>query len=88
MKVTLGKTYRDKITGYEGVATARCTYFTGCVQVTLEGSYSVEKNEMPSWWVDENRLELVRKVKAKKIAVKKKEPAGPQNSPAFRTRKA
>ncbi len=83
MKITLGKTYRDKINGLEGVATARAVYMTGCVQVTLEGPFNKDKNEMSSWWVDEDRLELVR-AKVKKIKVKN--PAGPQNSPPSRMR--
>ena len=85
--IKLGKTYRDKITGYEGVATAICKYLSGCVQVTLEGEYNKDKNEFPSWWIDESRLIPVRK-KEVKIKVKRKEPAGPQNAPAAQITKA
>ena len=76
-KIVLGKTYKDNITGFVGVATAVAKYLTGCTQATLEGEFSKDKNEIPSWWFDISRLELVKAKKKKKIN-KKDEPAGPQ----------
>lgn len=35
--VKLGETYRDGITGFEGVATGRFEYLHGCVRINLEG---------------------------------------------------
>jgi len=34
--VTLGEKYRDSITGFEGVATARYEFLHGCVRYCLE----------------------------------------------------
>lgn len=34
--VKLGETYRDSITGFEGVATGRFEYLHGCVRIDLE----------------------------------------------------
>lgn len=84
----LGKTYRDKFTGYQGIATARSKYLTGCVQIMIDSLYDAAKNEMPAWWIDESRLVLVKKIAKKKIKVKKRKPAGPQNAPVSRIRKA
>ncbi len=86
--VKLGTTYRDTITGYEGIATAICRYLSGCVQITLEGEYNKDKNEFPAWWVDETRLEHVRKKKDVKVTAKKDAPAGPQNTPGPQIGKA
>lgn len=36
--VTLGKRYRDKITEFEGVATARYEYLNGCYRIQLSGA--------------------------------------------------
>lgn len=35
MKIELGKRYRDAISGWEGVATARYEYMNGCVRYEL-----------------------------------------------------
>lgn len=51
--VQLGERYRDKITGFEGVATARSEYLYGCVRVGLEGALNGEPKEL---WFDEQRL--------------------------------
>ena len=54
MQATLGKKYRDKITGVEGIATARCEYLSGQIDVLLE---SERKGEVQRNWIDEARLE-------------------------------
>ena len=33
---TLGKRYRDKVTGFEGVAVSEHTYLQGCSRISLE----------------------------------------------------
>jgi hypothetical protein len=50
--VKLGETYRDPITGLEGVATARAEYLYGCVRVVLEGTGDLKDGV----WFDEQRL--------------------------------
>ena len=56
----LGNTYKDKITGFQGVASTVSFDLYGCVQVVLvppvDGS---EKKD--GHWFDVNRLERVRK---------------------------
>lgn len=56
--VTLGRTYRDHITGYVGVACGRHEYLTGCVRFALEAK--AEAGKVPDEAVfDEGRLEEV-----------------------------
>ncbi|WP_028003144.1 hypothetical protein [Sinorhizobium meliloti] len=54
---SLGATYRDKITGFEGVATGYVQYITGCNQVLLAPK-STDGTMKDSQWLDEQRLEL------------------------------
>ncbi len=35
MKITMGKTYEDGITGFKGVCTGIAQYLTGCTQMLL-----------------------------------------------------
>jgi len=52
-KITLGKSYYDTVTGFEGVATARCEYITGCAHVQLEALVDDKPTEA---WFDLTRL--------------------------------
>jgi hypothetical protein len=53
-----GYTWRDKITGFQGIATGYCTYITGCNQVCLNpGTRDGKLLDCP--WIDEDRLERV-----------------------------
>lgn len=54
--VTLGERYRDEISGFEGVATARYEYLHGCVRVQLEKGGGDGKPE--EFVFDEQRLVL------------------------------
>jgi hypothetical protein len=54
---TLGRQYRDKVLGVEGVAVASATYLTGCDQIQLAAR---DANGMPySQWFDVTRIEGV-----------------------------
>ena len=54
--VLLGGTYRDRVTGIEGVATARTDYLTACTRVLLE---VVKDGEVKDCWFDDLRLSQV-----------------------------
>lgn len=56
---TLGATYRDKITGFEGIATGYVQYITGCNQVLIAPKVSDGAMKAPEW-IDEQRLERNR----------------------------
>lgn len=53
----LGKKVRDKFTGYEGVATARCEYAQGKTRVLIERVN--DKGALTETWIDEDRLTVV-----------------------------
>lgn len=69
--VTLGELVKDQITGFTGVATARCLYLYGCerIQITSQ-KLTKEKNEPQQEWFDEAGVVKVGKgVKAKEVIV-------------------
>ena len=80
MKVELGKRYRDKVSGFEGVAVGVSSWLTGCNTVGLQPGTDKD-GKLPSLtWLDEIRLELVEGEPAKEIETKGN-PGGPQPTP-------
>ncbi len=74
VEIILGRKYRDRITGAEGVATSKTEWLTSCTRVGLEalkdGAVNVE-------YFDDMRLELVdRKPIVEFVAVDKSAPTG------------
>lgn len=63
--IELGRTYKDKITGFEGVATGYVQYITGCNQALLAKKAS-DDGTLKNTWFDEQRLDVM---KAKKIVI-------------------
>lgn len=57
MEKILGRTAKDKISGFEGVITARCEYLYGVPRIQLTGK-SVDSKEPMGYWVDEPQLEF------------------------------
>jgi hypothetical protein len=53
--VELGKKYRDKLTGYEGVATSKTEFIYGCTRIGLE---TLSGGEVKTSTFDEPSLEL------------------------------
>lgn len=78
-KFEFGAKVRDKVTGFEGVVTARCEYMTGCIQYVVVPTVDKDGKEGKSTWMDEARMELVPVEKEKIAVVKKKDSGGPQN---------
>ena len=63
MTVKFGKKYKDSVTGFEGVATARTEYMAGCARILLE---SITGDSIKEYWFDETRLEGVELTKEEK----------------------
>lgn len=61
MNIILGSKYRDKITGFEGVATGYVTYISGCNQVLIQPPIGKDKKPGEALWLDEQRLDQVGK---------------------------
>lgn len=57
-QIRLGASYRDTVTGFEGIATGRVEYLTGCEQVYLEGSREGGK-DASTCWADIDRVEFL-----------------------------
>lgn len=55
--IQLGKTYKDKITGFTGVATGFVQYISGCNQALIAPGVSPDGGMRDSQWVDQQRLE-------------------------------
>jgi hypothetical protein len=58
MEITLGKKYRDQLTGFEGIAVGYCEYITGCNQVLLVPRGNPSKRSEVEWF-DEQRLKHI-----------------------------
>lgn len=65
-KIELGATYKDVITGFEGVATGYVQYITGCNQALLVPPCDKSRKAPEACWYDEQRLSRTR---AKVIAI-------------------
>ena len=57
--IHLGKSYRDKITGFEGVATGHAQYISGCNQALLAPKVDADGGLRNSQWFDVQRLMVV-----------------------------
>lgn len=57
MKIQLGHTYRDVITGFTGVCTGYVQYLTGCNQALIAPKSKPDGSWCDSAWLDESRLE-------------------------------
>jgi hypothetical protein len=58
MKI-LGKKVKDKITGFEGIATSKHIYITGCNQYGVQPSIDKDGKIPDPKWFDEGRLEII-----------------------------
>ena len=54
--VVLGQQYRDNITGFSGVAVARCTYLNGCVRISLQPTVLKDGLPIDERYFDEQQL--------------------------------
>ncbi len=86
-EIKLGQKVRDKITGFEGIATAKTEFLNGCVQyeVTrkLKKGESITAESVQGISIDEQQLELI---KPKKKPIKKSDNGGKMRIKTFRFR--
>lgn len=59
MEIKLGNKVRDKVTGYEGVATARVEYLNGCVQFCVKPRVGSDGKMPDHEYIDVQQLEVV-----------------------------
>lgn len=58
-KKLLGFTLRDKVTGFQGVATGHVTYITGCDQLLLVPPVDKDGKIREAQWFDTQRCQLL-----------------------------
>lgn len=78
MEFRLGTRVRDKVTGIEGILTARSEFLNGCVRYTFQPPLDKEGKAPDERWVDVGQLEQVDDGIADKIEPKKT--GGPTSS--------
>lgn len=59
--IGLGATYRDIITGFEGIALGHVVYLSGCNQTLLAPKVNADGVAVQSCWYDDQRMELQEK---------------------------
>jgi len=74
MSGPMGKTAKDKITGFTGTITGRSEYINGCVHLMLEAKAKVGEKPVHAWF-DEDRCILTGRSNPQKRMTKK--PGGP-----------
>lgn len=57
-EIVLGMTFKDRITGFRGVATGFVRYLTGCNQALLAPTVDATGAMRESAWFDVQRLEV------------------------------
>jgi len=62
-KIILGDKVRDKVTGYEGIATSRTEFLNGCFQIEITPKMKKGNNlkieDMTGMAIDEQQLERI-----------------------------
>ena len=57
--IELGQRVRDKVTGFEGIATTRVEYLNGCIQYCVKPPM-IEPGKMPEGeYIDDMQLEII-----------------------------
>ena len=56
--IKLGQKVRDKVTGFEGITTARVRYLNGCIQFCVKPKV-VDGKMLEGEYIDDGQLEVV-----------------------------
>ena len=81
-QIKLGQKVKCMVTGFVGIATARCEYLNGCVQYCVIPRTNAKENKMPEGlYIDVGRLKVVGE--GVKVQPSKEVPGGPMpNTPS------
>lgn len=88
MKLELGMTAKDKITGFQGILVAKTEWLTGCIRWGVEPTSLKDSKPISVEWFDSDRIEVIDKKNYLEISKKTKSPigiatpGGPQNDPS------
>ena len=56
--IKLGQKVRDKVTGFEGMATAKVEYLNGCVQLCVKPK-AIDGKMLEGEYIDDSQLEII-----------------------------
>ena len=59
MKEVLGTEVKDRVTGFQGIATGYVSYLTGCDQILITPKVDKEGKLIEANWYDINRVDSV-----------------------------
>ena len=60
MEITLGQKVKDNVTGFTGIAVAKCIYLNGCIQYQIVPKFNPGSGILyRNLWVDESQLKIV-----------------------------
>lgn len=65
--IQLGATYRDVVSGFQGVATSKSTFLMGCARVTLV-RLSANRESVTEYTVDEPQLKFLEEATQEVLA--------------------
>lgn len=78
MKIQLGDKVRDTVSGFEGIATVRIEYISGCSRIGVQPLVGADGKIPDAGHFDEPMLEVVT---AKVIAAQPSDKGGPRDAP-------
>jgi len=82
--VKLGERVKDTISGFEGTATARAEFLTGCVRLEVTAGHLHEGAPIEPQWFDDGRLTVLAAAEPAKPAAKSTKKGGPRGTVAAR----
>lgn len=80
--IKLGSKVRDKISGFEGIATGRTTWLYGCERICVQPQEISKGKPVDAQWFDVNQLDLIDANSMKPSRTHDPRPGGPQNDPS------
>ena len=63
-EIKLGSRVKDMITGFTGMANARCIYYYGCIQIEILSEQLDKDNKEVAIWFDEPRIVILEETKS------------------------
>jgi hypothetical protein len=61
MDKKFGKRANDKVTGFEGIITAKAVYMYGCTQYLITPKVDKDGKKADGEWFDEGRIKILKK---------------------------
>jgi len=86
MRIILGQKVKDIVTGFTGIAVAKCEYLNGCIQFQVVPRFSPESGiQYRNMWIDESQLSIEGEgvmFEIKNIGTKKAPGGGKRSHPS------